>query len=134
MGAVLLIINLLHKISAQLMTADRLNCNQLVSLFSMLCLNPNLSHSKSEDLQFLLSFIPTECYKPISDALIYFTNNYLLDLKIEWLYVIPLIHIFKKRVHPFENPVYDKKYIKWTDEDINLYLLKGNPAAATASR
>lgn len=131
MGAVLIILTLINELKVHLKDNEVLYFTEVVAIFSMLCLKPSvhLPTPKSGDLQFLLSYIPDNNQLSIANMLIYLTNSHLRNPKhlkiIKWLNVIPLIHIFKKKVTPFDTPGRD---INWIDEDIKLHFLKGYSA------
>ena len=125
MGAVLIVLNLFLDLTPHLQNSEKLNYYEIGTIFSMLCLKPSVH--KSEDLQFLLSYIPDKSHVSIANALVSLTNFILGNLKymksIKWLNVIPLIHILKKRITPFDTPGRD---IQWTDKDIKLHVIKAH--------
>lgn len=128
MAAVFIVLNLINEVKVHLTDNQGVYFNEVGTIFSMLCLKPDvhLPTPKSGDLQFLLTYIPVQSQLSIANVLIGFTNGLLRNVKhfkiIKWLNVIPLIHIFKKKVIPFDPPVRD---INWIDEDVRLHLVKG---------
>lgn len=111
MCSILIILNLLHKLSEIDISPDDIDI-----LFSMLCFKPGPCDSW-DDLNFLLSFIPKECRKKVANVLVKFINAIMpfsSDLQtINWLYLIPLVHIFQKKTKPFKDPTLTSKEIIW---------------------
>ena len=114
------------KIYDRLLKPEKLNSNEIDILFSMLRLKPD-SSQKCADLNFVRNYIPQDYHEHVGDVLVYFmklclpTNN----LKsVDWVYVVPLIHIFKKKINPFDTPTRISQKIKWTDGNIDLTLLR----------
>ena len=102
MYSVLIILNILFKISDRVTHSS----DDIAQLFSMLYLRPldqNWSKSpKFLDLNIVMAFIPDQYYQSISKVLAHFTKY--LGAKLEWVYVIPLIHIFEKHISPYDKP------------------------------
>lgn len=123
---VLVILDLLYRIWIQLLAQDK-SLHDISMLFFMLCLKPNIEHSSPEfeDLQLLRKFIPADYWKEIAKILVHFINE-SSPTDQEWLCVIPLVHIFARKVEPFATPAFLQKQIKWTDPSINLGLIKKN--------
>lgn len=129
MCCVLLILNVLFKISDCYHSED-IKSSQISLLFSMLRLRPHLDQSQAMkflDLDFLSSFIPDQHHIEVAKALVYFTKQVLPsgNTSPEWIFVLPLIHFFQKKIHihPFDSPALTSEKINWTDESINFYLL-----------
>lgn len=123
MCSVLIILYLLHELSHHLLKKDT-SPEEISMLFSMLCLQPDVSKFKCLDLQFLIAYIPKDFIKEVTNVLVHFINV-LLPVshnfeRAEWFYVIPLIHMFMQEVAPFDPPVMDLKRIMWNDERIKL--------------
>lgn len=134
MCSVLIILNLLDKIVAGL-HRDDLNSNDISVLFSMLCLKPNLARSNCDDLDFLKMCIPYSHHKVVADFLVKFTNTILpmsnLRRPDDWLYVIPLIHIFEN-VPTFGSVPLTSNEIKWKDSRINLWKVPQETAVSVS--
>ena len=118
MCSVLLILHVLFKVKHYV---HSVNPHEVAFLFTMLCLRPDISshlNHKCLDLTFLTSNIPQEYHVKIVDELIFFTNQMLpvASLNLEWICVIPLIHIFSKRIEPFDLPVFTSNEIQWRDK------------------
>ena len=80
---------------------------------------------KSEDLEVLLNFVPEGAYDQIATCLEEFTNFVIKERQLrepQWLYVLPLIHIFRKKIKPFDKPATTN--IQWEDNNIKLSLAK----------
>lgn len=125
MCSILIILELLNKLGHK-------DNNDINLLFSMLCFKPPDSSQTWEDLSFLLSFIPNECHMNLAKVLVNFVNAILpvcSDLnRIEWLYVIPLVHIFQKKTVPFKPPALTSKEIRWFENcGIELTHIENNP-------
>ena len=95
-------------------------------LLSMLRLQPDISSFKCVDLQFLTSYIPDGCFKDVGQMLKDFINFILPDCleRLDWINVIPLLHIFLKKIQPFDGPVLAYNEIKWSDMLITMYKMK----------
>lgn len=123
MCATLVILNLLQKISFLLHHND-VSSADINMLFSMLHLRTD---SNSEvDVMFLQSYIPDSCFKDVANVLIHFTKSILSSStnRLDWVYVIPLIHIFGRRIKPFNSAVLNSKEIMWIDTQIDISNLK----------
>lgn len=132
MCSILILLDLLHKLS-ECGKKDIVLPDDITMLFQMLCFKPD-SHNpplKLEDLNYLLSFIPDKYYMDVANVLVKFTNDILPsnNLKsIEWLYVVPLIHILKKKIQPFEHPAVTSREIRWNEPcGINVAVFIRNP-------
>lgn len=124
MCSVLIILDTLFKMSRFYHRSD-IDRSWISLLFSMLRLRPELKQSQAPkflDLTFLSAFIPDPYHREVAKALVYFTEQVLLDggAKPEWINVLPLIHIFEKRIHPFDSPALTSEKINWTDKSVNL--------------
>ena len=101
---------------------------ELCSMFGLLCLAPyqlDTQQWKSEDLDVLLNFVPEAAYDENATCLEEFTNFVIKERQLrgpQWLYVLPLIHIFRKKINPFEKPATTD--IQWEDNKIKLSLAK----------
>lgn len=120
---VLLILKLLFRECDHFLPSD-ISPREISQLFSMLHLKPDIIQSgpKFSDLNFLTTFIPDQYHVQVAKALTHFTELVLpiADTTPEWVFVIPLIHVFEKRIHPFDVPALTSDTIKWTDRGINL--------------
>lgn len=91
-------------------------------MFSMLQLEPDVSSSQCEDLLVLQLFI--DDHGKVADLLINIINNQILKSShkssCEWLCAIPLIHMLKNKVEPFQKPAFTSKEIQWSDSDLHL--------------
>lgn len=128
MCSVLVIINLLFEISDSF--KSDINPSQISFLFSMLRLRPHLEQSqimKFLDLDFLGRFIPDQHHIEVAKTLIHFTKKVLPSGSAgpEWIFVLPLIHFFQKKIHlyPFDSPALTSEKINWSDKNFNLYML-----------
>ena len=125
--SVLIVLDLLRKIYDKLLPSEKPNADEVIYIFSMLRLRPDISSEKFPDLNFVTNYIPQHYHERMAAVLNHFlviclpTNNVK---NADWISVIPLIHIFKKRIHPFDPPVIKTEKIQWTDRDINLILLR----------
>lgn len=114
MCSVLVIMDILFKISDRV-THNSISSDDIALLFSMLHLRPeNVNQNIPPDLNFIMAFIPDQCYPGVAKVLVHFTTI-LQQAKLEWIYVIPLIHIFEKKVLPCAKPEVKSDLIKWTD-------------------
>ena len=102
-------------------------CDDLSGMFSMLYMKPQQSTSKQwtlGELTVLKNFIPNRYYAELSDCLVdcinfVITKRHILDP--QWLFVLPLVHIFKGMIEPVEkfdevktisDSSWDDKYVK----------------------
>lgn len=138
MSCSLVILGLLRKVLNNLEEQDK-SPEDYLFFFSMLYFMPRQEPMKnSADLSIVLSFIPSAEHSVMADVLVYFVNKvlekgYTLCERLEWLYVIPLIHILKGQTKPFDDPTVILDEIKWMDDNVNLLLLK-QQANFSASR
>ena len=134
MCSVLIIICLMHKLCTANHLQGVITSIDISGLFSMLCLQPDITKSSCTDLQFLQSFIPDDIIKDAAKALVFFTN-YILPYslsRLDWIHVIPLVHFFLGEVKPFDSPKLSSKEIKWTDQHISLIRVQSSPAMCIA--
>ena len=118
MCSVLVIMYILFKISDRV-TPSSISSDNIAQLFSMLHLRPEkVSNQIPPDLNFIMGFIPDQYYPEVAKVLIHFAT--IMQPKIDWVYVIPLIHILKKKVLPCAKPEVESSLIKWTDVDFKL--------------
>ena len=101
----------------------------LCILFEMLRLVPHEVNSqwKCEELDVIFTFIGDTAYGEVATCLGDFTNLVIERCKLskpEWLHIIPLIHIFQKKVKPFERAATKSDSIQWQDNCIKLHLAK----------
>ena len=98
--------------------------NEIVILFSMLHLRPE-ARQCYVDLDFLCSIIPVSYHAKIADMLIYFTNKVLPEAEpgSSWVHIVPLIHLFNKKIKAFEEPKMRSADISWNDSMLRLHLL-----------
>lgn len=127
MCSVLVLTHLLHNLSQH----DRdINPGDVSMLLSMLCLKPTTEQNKPkcEELQLLQSFIPVCYHEKIGDILSRFINHVLhyheTCMQCRWLYVIPLVHIFKRKTLPFASM--HGRELKWMDDSFVLGVVKQN--------
>lgn len=123
MCSVLIILYLLHKLSDHLLEKGRSTTDEILMLFSMLRLQPDVSKSECPDLHFLLRYIPNDIIKEVAKVLVHFFNQVSPHVRerAEWFYVIPLIHVFMHKVEPFDDPPeIDLKRMVWDHKIINL--------------
>ena len=122
MCSVLVILNLLWKLLGHLHASDS-DASEISWLFSMLYLKPHIHQPcpKCLDLEFLLDCVPQSHHKALANILTHFVKFVLQrdDLKKpEWVYVIPLIHFFSKKVKPFDAPAIATARIEWVHSGI----------------
>lgn len=126
MCSVLIILDLLSKILDRLRGIKPSNISML---FSMLRLQPDISKSpySCTDLRFLQNYLGERSCRDVAGVLVKFTNLMLstgIASQLEWVNVIPLIHIFKQRVESFGPPALKYDDICWTDPDLKLLHIK----------
>ncbi len=117
MCSALIILNLLRKISDHMHEKD-LDPSEISLIFSMLYLKPEMHRPAPQclDLEFLLAYVPRSHHKALANVISFFIKRVLQSdhlKKPEWLYVIPLIHFFSKKVEPFDIPTVTAKRIEW---------------------
>ena len=119
---VLIILYLLKRIENQLQSSDK-NNNDYYFLFSMLLLKPNDEPRRCTDLSYVRTFISAHGHKAVADLLLHFVNRVLSSnnlQRMEWIFVIPLVHFLKDKTKPFADPALHSKNIEWLDKDIDL--------------
>ena len=124
---VLIVLDLLHKISGQLQASD-FAPDEIQILFSMLALRPDLSKSgKCPDLNDVMNFIPQNYRKHVAADMAYFVNRLLPSNHLEsteWVYLLPLMHALDGKV---DRAAHSGK-VKWEDNQITLSNL-GKPVS-----
>jgi hypothetical protein len=105
-----------------------INADEISLLFSMLHLwqEPGCTEAKCADLNILMDFVSEQHYEEVSENLVKCANTIIPSASgvSEWIYVVPLIHIFQKKIEPFQSPALTSKDMKWFDPCIRLYQLK----------
>lgn len=96
--------------------------DNIAELFSMLRLKPG-NYRHSIELNYLTSFIPDDQYEVIAGIFVRFINL-IIPTNIEWVYVIPILHIFQKRIKHCEVSEISYKDIQWTDQLIDESEIK----------
>lgn len=133
--SVLVILELLMKIDKKLernQGIDR-NISDHYYLFSMLYLISKQPQDAS--LNFFQSFIPDKENESVAKLLLKYMELVLPSCnleRIEWLYMVPLIHILKKRIKPFDKIIVAS--LKWKDPDIDMDCLKIRSSSLSAVR
>ena len=99
-------------------------------MLSMLVLKPDFSIPKSpkcEELGLLSAISPKARLPDVISAIIQLTNYFIChwgQFKLEWIYVLPLIHTLKNEAKPFGEPCLNSKEIKWYDVNIKMKHLE----------
>jgi hypothetical protein len=110
--SVLIILDLLNKISGDLQRSELPNVSEINVLFSMLMLKPA---TKFHDLRVAVNSIPKNYRKHVADVLAQFINEILPSNHLEqssWVYVVPLIHALDDNGSAGD--------IKWSDSRITM--------------
>ena len=92
----------------------------------MLQLKCDLSQSvpKCLDWKIISEIVPSTYHEKVSAALAFHINMVLPQHDcVEWLYILPLIHLLKKKTDPFDNPIMTSENIQWTDNSIEWRAL-----------
>ena len=130
MCSVLVILRLLQKVIPQdtpihtFLDYYKLHTNWIVRCFSMMLMEPEEIKPNQwviKELDVLMKFVHSKSYSEVSNCLVTMVNYVIKDkhlLQCQWLYVLPLIHIFRLRIKPFENR--NLSNIQWDDEDVKL--------------
>ena len=136
MCSILVILFLHKKMIPEHKTLKSLLPDDLCYLFDMLCLFPKKvddSQWVCEELSVIFNFIPDEVYGELATCLEYFIN-WVIESEssgrqskpsvrqskpsvLEQLHVIPLIHVFRKKI------VFSDS-IPWEDDNIKLHVIK----------
>lgn len=129
MCSVLVILGVLFKSSKHFLYSNAINPDETLHLFSLLRLRQEQDQSnalKYGELNIVMDFVSDPFFKAVANMLSHFIDRILhVNSSVqEWICVIPLIHIFKKSIQPFQDPALTSKTIKWTDESINLAQLR----------
>lgn len=122
MCAVLTIFCFLDKTNLHLL--KEVNQSEIAELMCMLRLKPG-SHRHFIEFNHLTSFIPDNQYNTVSRFLIRFIE-FILPTSVEWVNVVPVLHIFQNRIKPCEASGQSYKYntIIWTEAGIDWSKLK----------
>lgn len=119
----LVILGVLHKLQS---CSEYVILNEFSVLFKMLRLRPQPGLSlvsRSVDLNVILEFVSDQYKADVAVVLLHFTNGFMCAANSapDLIYVIPLIHILKGSVKPFDFPALKSDAIIWTDESIRLF-------------
>lgn len=125
MCSVLVILELLMKIDGNLEPKEQIerNVGDHYYLFSMLYLISEQEDRR--DLNTFLSFIPNKNKEHVVELLVKYIKLVLHRCSLEnneWLCMVPLIHILKNRIEPFDEIT--PATLKWRDPDIDLNSVK----------
>ena len=122
MCTVLIILVLLYKIEANIHPDD------VIMVLSLLRLRPpetrDVQVPKFLDLLLVMRSIPEDFHAEMSAILSRFKNYvlYIATEELEWVYIIPLIHILSKQVKPLEELALTiSEKIQWRDDSLPLY-------------
>ena len=128
MCLILIILDLLFKISRDHLQAEEVEPFEINTLFSMLMLRPDLSKAKKiPDLNDVTNFIPQNYRKHIAEVLAHFINIVLPSNHLEhteWVYVMPLMHSLDGKLDRCTS----SDAVKWTDSHVKLSSM-GKPEA-----
>ena len=131
MCVVLLIIVLLFKIQK---FQDLINFDYITLLFSMLHImrppeRPGVQQVPNFlDLAVIMARVPEDKLIQVSNALLFF-NRQILPIssdRLDWVYIIPLIHIFSKKVKISEKRTLLYNEIEWKDENLQLFRINSH--------
>ena len=126
MCSVLVVLAVLSKASWLLFSSNEISADEISLPFSMLRLCQKPHHSHAVDLNILMDFVSEKHYVDVARVLAVFTTKILPSPSAvsEWVYVIPLVHIFRKKTKPYQDPALVSKDILWSDADIPLSQVK----------
>ena len=133
---VLIILHLLKRIEHQLQLIDK-NRNDYYFLFSMLLLRPTVDPPQCIDLSYVRTFIPGNGQKDVAELLLHFIRlvlPYNTLKRMEWVYLVPLVHFLKSKTKPFAAPALHSKDIEWLDKDIDLTSIIRKASSVSAKR
>lgn len=125
MRSVLVVLAVLFKASWLLIGSDTIRADEISLPFSMLRL---YQEPRAADLTILMNSVSEKCYDEVARVFAFFTKKMLpssFDM-LQWVFVIPLIHFFRKKTKPFQDPALISKEIVWFDADIPLARLNSN--------
>ena len=92
-------------------------------LLSCLYLLPDLEHAVCLDLDFIRSLVPGDNRKAVSEAIVGFclqlSHTKLLESP-QWLDAIPLVHLLRGDLRPFQKLSSDPKKMGWNDKSLGL--------------
>lgn len=119
-ASVLVIISSIHSLIPQL-KFDNFEPSAIAALLSMLYLKPDLEKQQYTDLEIVLSILPENFRKPVSEALCGMCTHLSSSKDLrepDWVYAIPLIHFLQKKSIPFDtlNP----ENISWENPHLGL--------------
>lgn len=128
----LLLLCLLHNLAKHFREID---ASDISTIFSMLLLKPTIEQSKPkcEDLRMLNTLISIHYQEYVANILVDLVNFILpvreVCVDCQWLHVIPLIHIFKRKIL---KPLYETQLSWLGDDGIELSVLKRNSCILTS--
>ena len=125
MCSVLIIITLLRKTIQHSNEISHEISDILPLLFSMLLIKPKENHPQnilSEELMVVQQFIKIQDLEDVTQSLVFFANYVLKHQRPaspEWIYVLPLLHIFSRQSGSTEKLIWKDALIKLpTSENI----------------
>ena len=127
MCSVLAVLSLLRRVTGVKFNSF-LKCEDISKMLMMLHMKPQQTTSKQwtlNELKVLKNFIPDYYYAELSNCLVDFINFVIEERHLrnpQWLFVLPLLHILKKKFNPVEKfDEADADYASgWDDKCVKL--------------
>ena len=127
MSSVLVLLCCLHHMIPNCIKMDQLYRPTKSALLYMLRLMPDPMQRRCLDWEYLLTMIPPKFKKTVYEAVLRFT----MDLghteclsQPHWLYSVPLVHLLRGTIQPFQELCLDPSKIPWEDTVISLRTIR----------
>lgn len=132
-----IIIICIYKMIQSGIKIDDISSDNMTTLLSLFCLQPNVQEQKCEDWEYLVTYIPESSKNFVYEA-IQKILNHLMCKKFfnqpSWLFAIPVLHFLKQVSHPFKEIEYDFKKIQWKNDYVKLATVRKKTQYAATSQ
>ena len=132
MSSVLVILCCLHHMIPEFFKMDKIYPQNKSALLYMLRLMPDPVQRKCLDWEYVMNMIPPTFKKTVYEAVLGFTvdlghTEYLS--KPQWLYSVPLVHLLRGTIQPFQELCLDPSKVPWGDTLIGLRTIRSKTYA-----
>lgn len=129
MSSVLVIMCCIHKMAPKYVKLNKIDPNIISELLLMLSLNPEPLLKRCDDWSYLLNLLHNKdsfkknIYDSLREFIIILSHEHHL-MKPEWLFSLPLLHLLREQIQPFQELELNPQKIPWKDDEINLGSIK----------